>query len=428
MEEKTSDLAKETAKNPAAAGASRLSARQERLIKRTRTRMGQEAGEIRQRLTTEETERLAPFLAVLEAFPKDVLSGGDSPGTPKKTVFSLCVQVPGELFHAAGLSLKRLACGSFAAKDAAPGHLPALSCPMVKSLTGLLGLGRDSGPLNLVVPTTCDWVVKFAALSGLDQTANLHFMELPHLREGEGACNRWLGEIKALKTWLEAITGQAISRKALLASVKIFNRAATLFDTLCTLRRAQAVPGIDFFLIMNAFSLMDLEAWVQGVKVYVESAHPCNGLKISIFLSGSPVAFPNDKMIRLIENAGMAVTGDDICTLERGFPGAAAFRDPSEYSLLHALADRHHKACACPTFADNRRRLDRLVADVRNSGMRGVIFHVLKGCHPFDMEAGLVEQHLGKAGIRVLKIETDYVVSDEQNIITRLEAFSRSLG
>ena len=159
---------------------------------------------------------------------------------------------------------------------------------MVKSLTGLLGLGRDSGPLNLVVPTTCDWVVKFAALSGLDQTANLHFMELPHLREGEGACNRWLGEIKALKTWLEAITGQAISRKALLASVKIFNRAATLFDTLCTLRRAQAVPGIDFFLIMNAFSLMDLEAWVKGVKVYVESCPPLQWAENSNFFKRQP--------------------------------------------------------------------------------------------------------------------------------------------
>ena len=126
MEEKTSDLAKETAKNPAAAGASRLSARQERLIKRTRTRMGQEAGEIRQRLTTEETERLAPFLAVLEAFPKDVLSGGDSPGTPKKTVFSLCVQVPGELFSCCGAEPETSGLRLFCGKGCSP---RASSCP-----------------------------------------------------------------------------------------------------------------------------------------------------------------------------------------------------------------------------------------------------------------------------------------------------------
>lgn len=401
----------------------KTNARLERLIKRTRTRMVQEADEIRKRLTQQDAQRLDPFLTGLEAF-----AGGPFSNGPQETVYSLCVQVPVELFHAAGLKLIRFACGSFAAKDAAPGHLPALACPMVKSMTGLFSLERSPQPLNLVIPTTCDWVVKFAALSGLENAGKLHFMELPHLREGETACQRWLNEIKALKTWVETISGNVISRKALLNSIRVFNRAAALFETLCERRRAQAVPGIHFFLITNALPVMDIEQWSAGVQVYLGAERPVDTPRIPVFLSGSPVVFPNDKMIRLIENAGMAVTGDDICTLERAFPGVTVFRDPSEYSLLHALADRHHKACSCPTFADNQRRLDRLTAQIRDHGMKGVIFHVLKGCHPFDMEAGLVEQHLAQEGIRMLKIETDYVTSDEQNIITRLEAFARSIA
>lgn len=401
----------------------KTNARLERLIKRTRTGMVREADEIKKRLPPQDLKALAPFLKTLEGFAVAAFSDG----TPK-TVYSLCVQVPAELFHAAGLKVIRLACGSFASKDAAPGHLPALACPMVKSLTGLFSLEQPIQPLHIVIPTTCDWVVKFAALSGLENSSQLHFMELPHLREGETACQRWLNEIKALKTWIETISGRTVSRKALLNSIRVFNRAATFFESLCEQRRAQAVPGIHFFLITNALPLMDIEAWSAGVQAYLGTARPGGTPKIPVFLSGSPVVFPNDKMIRLIENAGMAVTGDDICTLERAFPGVTAFRDPSEYSLLHALADRHHKACSCPTFADNQRRLDRLTTQVRDHGMKGVIFHVLKGCHPFDMEAGLVEQHLAREGIRMLKIETDYVNSDEQNIITRLEAFARSMA
>ena len=118
---------------------------------------------------------------------------------------------------------------------------------------------------------------------------------------------------------------------------------------------------------------------------------------------------------------------DDLCSGGRVFPGAAAYEDGSDYALIRALAERHHKACTCPTFADNDRRLNRLVHTLETKNIRGVVFHVLKGCHPFDMDAGILEERLKEKNVRFLKIETDYVREDEQNIVTRLEAFSRTL-
>jgi benzoyl-CoA reductase/2-hydroxyglutaryl-CoA dehydratase subunit BcrC/BadD/HgdB len=59
---------------------------------------------------------------------------------------------------------------------------------------------------------------------------------------------------------------------------------------------------------------------------------------------------------------------------------------------------------------------------------KGVVFHVLKGCHPYDLESFGLEMPLKEAGLRFLRVETDYTSEDVQNILTRLEAFSRTLG
>lgn len=136
---------------------------------------------------------------------------------------------------------------------------------------------------------------------------------------------------------------------------------------------------------------------------------------------------PNYKLLNLIENAGMAAVADDICSLERTFAGAITYEDNSEYALLSTLAQRNHKACICPTFADNHRRINAILNILKKEKIKGIIFHVLKGCHPYYMESGLLETRLKKLGFRFLKIETDYVREDEQNIVTRLEAFRRTL-
>ncbi|WDP91021.1 MAG: 2-hydroxyacyl-CoA dehydratase [Desulfobacter sp.] len=400
--------------------------RRERLLKRIRTEMDQECRAVAESLDPADRTGLAPFLERLTQSSTDLRERTAGALAPK--IFSLCVQAPPELFHAAGIGHSRLACGSFATADTAPRHLPALACPMAKSMAGLLAMAGEAQDLSLVVPTTCDWMVKFPELAGFRETAPIHFMELPHLREGEAAARRWTGAVKELKTWVEKRTGRRIRPKALLSAVREFNRAAPSFERLLSLRRTQALPAAHFALIMNAFSLMDINAWHQALLDYMAGSRAPAETRPPVFLTGSPIVFPNYKMLDLIENAGMHIAGDDICTMERVFPGLTAPRDNSEYSLIKALADRHHRACTCPTFADNARRMNRLVAQVRQNKIRGVVFHVLKGCHPFDMEAGLAEERLKAEGIRFLKIETDYVKSDEQNIVTRLEAFGRSIA
>lgn len=406
----------------------KASPRRLRLEKRTRTRIAGETQEwsdiIRSR--PDYTTGLEPFLTVLEATldPGTFVRESDLP-----VVFTLCVQAPLELFRAAGLRPFRLACGSHSAGDMAPLHLPALTCPMMRSVFGLLRLdGTSEIPPQFVIPFTCDWVVNFSRLAGTQAGRNIHFMELPHLRESEAAAKQWGRQMAGLKSHLETVSGRKIKPKDILAAIRAYAEAWATFVRMETLRQHQTLPAIHFALMANALPYMDIEAWTEQAGACLSELQSPDILKTPVFLTGSPVVFPNYKLLELMDRAGLAATGDDLCTMGRVFPGAAAWEDPSEYALLRALGERHHKACTCPTFADNGRRLNALVQSLEHKGIQGVVFHVLKGCHPFDMEAGLLEQALKDKGFRFLKIETDYVKEDEQNIVTRLEAFSRTLS
>ncbi len=379
---------------------------------------------IRQR--SDYTPSLAPFFEVLKQslFPARFFKKQDKP-----LVMSLCIQAPMELFHAAGVQVFKLACGSHAARNLAPFHLPALTCPMIKSIAGVLQSDSelDLRRLALVVPTTCDWVVKFSELIGICNKSDIHFLELPHLREDEGASRRFLAEIQQLKQWLEKITHKPIRTRTLVQSIGRYAEAWAQLNRLIEMKRAQKVPALHFAVMANALPCQDIDRWIVDVRAYIRGIEPAHRTDTPVFLTGSPIVFPNYKLLNLIESAGMAVVADDICSLERAFPGAAAYEDPSEYALLNALAQRNHKACICPTFADNHRRVSAMLNILGKHKIKGIIFHVLKGCHPFDMEAGLLETRLKQSGYRFLKIETDYVREDEQNIVTRLEAFRRTL-
>jgi benzoyl-CoA reductase/2-hydroxyglutaryl-CoA dehydratase subunit BcrC/BadD/HgdB len=341
----------------------------------------------------------------------------------------LCNQAPFELFHAAGVHPVRLGSGCHTVGRLSASRFPVLMCPMLKATAGMMRLDGDRRPPGetpRVVPTTCDWVVKFPEMtSGSSQSCC--FIELPHLREGEAAQNRWLEETYRLVRFLETFTGRRLKRKALLASVETFMHAWRALGGLIEHRRRGGLAGVWFAVVANSFMLDPVEVWTDHLLQALEtvSDQPSGTAGKTVFLAGSPIIFPNFKLLNLIESAGMSVRADDLCTSERIWPGAVRFEDTSYHGMMRALAERYHRGCICPTFADNERRIHSILHTLRRHPIRGVVHHVLKGCHPFDIESFALEDRLKREGHTFLRIETDYVLEDSQNILTRLEAFGQ---
>ena len=369
-----------------------------------------------------------------------LLEGGIHPDalekrTGKTALNMFCVQAPLELIHAAGFLPFKIFSGSHAA-DAlgATGRLPALVCPTLRAVQGMLRL-VDTSENSLVrrpwvLPTTCDWIVKLPEMARLareDFAPRLHWLELPHLKDSESGRERWLAEIFNLKRFLEKVADRKIDSKNLAASIAVYNRAWEAFTRLEERRREGAVPLVWFLVIANAFFLDAPERWSDAVNALIPLLK-VKDCQRRVFFAGSPVFFPNFKIPHLIEEAGLTVVGDDLCSSGRIFPGVGKMRGTSAYELITALAERYHQGCLCPTFADNDRRVNNILGQAgRDQKFDGVIFHVLKGCHPYDMESCLLEAPIKTKGLKFLRLETDYTAEDSRNLLTRIEAFQQTL-
>lgn len=337
----------------------------------------------------------------------------------------LCNQAPLEIFHALGAQPLRLASGCCAAARLADAALPALMCPLLRSTLGAQRLAdAASTALARLIPTTCDWTVQFQELAGSLPAPPIHFVELPHLRHSERGQARFVEELFLLIDFLEEKIGRRLSRAALIASINLYQEAWFVFETIVALRRDGRLAAVWFAAICATFMRDRVEHWLTAARplvAHLQNVAPKPAVK-PVFLCGSPIIFPNLKLLRLIEEAGMYAAADDLCASERLWPGGLAVHDRSLSGLVHALAGRYHRACQCPTFADNERRFN----SVRAAGLpfAGIISHVLKGCHPFDIESLGMERMARQAGIPFIRIETEYSPEDARTILTRLEAFA----
>ena len=55
--------------------------------------------------------------------------------------------------------------------------------------------------------------------------------------------------------------------------------------------------------------------------------------------------------------------------------------------------------------------------------VEGVIYHVLRGCLVYDFEYRQIEEELGRLGIPVIRLESDYNEEDVEQLKIRIEAF-----
>ena len=182
--------------------------------------------------------------------------------------------------------------------------------------------------------------------------------------------------------------------------------------------------------VCNSFFLDAPETWTERLSAALPAlrGRAPEGARPKVFLAGSPAFFPNLKILALMEEAGLSAAYDDLCSSERLLPGPIPVDDPSEPALIKAMAQRYHQGCLCPTFSDNDRRVNSILSPANKGRFKGVVYHVLKGCHPFDLESLSLEAKIKEAGLKFLRVETDYGPEDSQNILTRLEAFRASLG
>ncbi|MDR3280861.1 MAG: 2-hydroxyacyl-CoA dehydratase family protein [Synergistaceae bacterium] len=406
-------------------------ARNERIFKKTSDQISSETARVLETLRSR-ADYTREFDYFLELAESGMTPEAAETRTGLTTIKLLCVQAPLELIHAAGFHPFKVFCGSNAACNLASRGLPALACPMLRSVIGAAKLAQSSSESPWVLPTTCDWVVKFPEMLAISDVAGepdsirVHWLELPHLKDRDDGQRRWIEEIYNFKKFLTS-DGRRIKRAALAESVAIYRRAWQALVRLSDLRREGRLSSIWFMLMTGVFFCDSPQNWTTAAERAANSQMTPALRGAKVFLAGSPIFFPNFKIPFLLEEAGLEVVSDDLCSSERIFPGSVACGDESEFGLMSAMSQSYHQGCVCPTFIDNDRRINNILGRMKGAGFKGVVFHVLKGCHPYDLESFGIETKLKDRGLKFIRLETDYSGEDSRNLNTRLEAFRQTI-
>jgi len=345
---------------------------------------------------------------------------------------TFCLYVPEEIILAAGGVSVGLCAGAEIGTAQAERVLPRNTCALIKSFVGfkLAKLCPYFEACDLVIgETTCDGKKKAYEIFGEFQ--DLFVIEVPHTKTGESRA-LWRSEIDRLAGKVEALSGREVSADSLREAVRIVNAKRRALHRLNATRRANPAPisGRDALLINQIQFYDDPARFTEKLNILCDEieARAARGEGVEpadaprILISGCPMAAPNWKVPAIVEKSGAVIVGEESCVGERGTRNLVDEGGCTCDEILDRIADRYIEIdCAC--FTPNAERIEHILEMARAYEADGVIEYIIQFCTPYAMESYGIERALARAGMPMLKIETDYSAEDAAQLTTRVQAF-----
>jgi benzoyl-CoA reductase subunit C len=343
----------------------------------------------------------------------------------RKIIGTFCSYAPEEIIVAAGGHPFRLF-GAGEKIRLAEAHLQSYCCSLVRgALEDALG-NRLSFLDGVVFPHTCDSIQRLSDIWRLNIGQGFHLdLVLPVKLNTPSARQYLVDVLNRFREELGAKLGVAITEDDLRAAIALYNRIRGALTQIYKLTgdRPGILKGSDLYALTRAAMIMDrsrLAPLLEEVVSELERA-PLEGTEPErkrIILSGGVCNHPD--IYSVIEKAGGAVVGDDLCTGSRYFTGLI---DEKEDPVT-ALAERLLERVVCP--AKHRGltdRADHLVRLAREKQAQGVVFFLLKFCDPHAFDYPYLKGALDLVGIASMVIEVEDRLPADGQLRTRFEAF-----
>lgn len=356
--------------------------------------------------------------------------------TGGNVIGTFCLFVPLELIYAAGAIPIRLCSGFYETTQPANQILSDGGlCPLVKSIIGvkMLEISPYFEQCDVVIsPITCDAKTKMGEL--LEDYLPVWKLIVPNIKDNKFAKKLWFNEINDLKHKIERLTGNKISKKKLKEAILMFQKVQTQFRRLYNIRKSesQSLSGRDALLVVQTLFYDDLHRWMTKTKELCDelekkeantNINSPGSDDIRILLCGSPIIWPNWKILNLVEDSGATIVCDEQCSSTRFLYDPIVVDEWTKSGMLTAMAERYLLPCTCPCFVPNDNRTDRILQLIKEFKVEGVVYHLLHGCHLYNIESTRIEKILKKENIPMLRLESEYDLGDLGQLKTRVEAF-----
>jgi benzoyl-CoA reductase subunit C len=344
----------------------------------------------------------------------------------RKVVGYLCSYAPEEIILAAGAHPYRIF-GSGERIRLAESHLQTYCCSLVRGALEDALSGRLGFLDGVVFPHTCDSIQRLSDIWRLNVPGCFHLdVVLPVKLDTDCAATYLIDVLKRFRVELGEKLGVTISDEDLRAAIRMMNRIRSALTRIYDLKsqRPEIIKGSDLYALVRAAMIMDrtrAASLLEEVAAELEqkSASEAAPPPIKrIFLSGGICNHPD--IYTIIEEAGGAVVGDDLCTGSRYFDGLI----DEKAEPVTAIAGRLLTRAVCP--AKHRGltdRADRLICLVRDQQAQGVIFFLLKFCDPHAFDYPYLKEAMDRNGIPSLMVEVEDRLPADGQLRTRFEAF-----
>lgn len=351
----------------------------------------------------------------------------------RKVVGCYCTYTPQELILAAGAHAVTL-CGTRQEPiPAAERDLPRNLCPLIKSSYGFAVTKKcpyfEAADL-LVAETTCDGKKKMYELMG--KIKPMHVMNLPQSAQAEDALASWANEMSSLKSWLEEKFEVEITEEDIRRAIKLMNRERTAMKRLHETTKAKPSPvtGVDLLVSVwtKGFNINkedgiklveDLTAEIEEISA--KGISPFTSETPRVLLTGCPVGFGSEKVVRLIEESGASVVAFENCS---GYKALDRMVDEDESKdVMVALAEKYlNIPCSCMTPNQGRLELiNKLAAEYQ---VDAVVDLTWQACHTYNVEAFAIRDYVqNELKLPYMHLETDYSESDVEQLRVRVQAF-----
>jgi benzoyl-CoA reductase/2-hydroxyglutaryl-CoA dehydratase subunit BcrC/BadD/HgdB len=247
---------------------------------------------------------------------------------------------------------------------------------------------------------------------------------VPHNKD-EDAFNYYLEGLHLLRERLEKLTGTKVSDERLKEAIDLCNRERELLKEISLLRQSEppAITGKEFIRLNHASFYADKATFIEVLGSLLEELKKEGPAlkKPRILLTGSTLALGDYKVLDLLESAGASVV------IEEFAEGIRHYWEQVQVGgdLMEALADRYLRRRVPPAwFRPSRERIDFVIKLARDFKVDGVLWYQLMYRDSYDIQSFYFEKILQEqTGLPMLKIQSDYDVSEKGPFKTRIETF-----
>ncbi|MHB9097897.1 MAG: 2-hydroxyacyl-CoA dehydratase subunit D [Syntrophales bacterium] len=360
-------------------------------------------------------------------------AAGFKAASGRKIVGTFCSYAPEEIILAAGAHPFRIF-GTGEKIRLAEAHLQSYCCSLVRgALEDALG-GRLAFLDGVIFPHTCDTIQRLSDIWRLNVSGCFHLdLVLPVKLDTESARLYFVETLSRFREELGKKLGVTISDDDLRGAIVLSNRIRRALTRIYELKsdRPGIMKGSDLHALVRCAMIMDrvrMASLIEETAAVLETknAEQSGGgptavsgpPKKRLIVSGGVCNHPD--IYTIIEEAGGAVVGDDLCTGARWFSGLI----DEKAEPIAAIAERYRERVVCP--AKHRGltdRADHLVRLAREKRAQGVIFFLLKFCDPHAFDYPYLKETLDREGIASTVIEVEDRLPADGQLRTRFETF-----